>query len=369
MRSSATLKPRLTLVTHVDWGHIRQRPQQLAASLAADYEVRVLAPLARRRSGLQGNAIERVRVRRVLRFPGSYRSARIFGLNAVAARAQCARAVAAADVVVVTSPELFDWLGRGMGSRTLVYDCPDDALAFAQAPAVREAKAGIERRLLARADLIACASEELARRMHERGAAADRTIVVRNGWDPVAFPVQPSRPLPVSGPLSLAYFGTIAPWLDFAALQAAIADAGPLAIRLVGPQDQVRLPALPGLSIEPPVAHGALAAAVAGVDCMLLPFKPDPLVRAVDPVKLYEYIALGKPILSAWWPALEPFARFVTFYRDTSELVALLQQRRVATPPPAQDRAAFLEPQSWRARAAMLHRAIAAARARPAKLP
>ena len=33
-RSSATLKPRLTLVTHVDWGHIRQRPHQLAVALA-----------------------------------------------------------------------------------------------------------------------------------------------------------------------------------------------------------------------------------------------------------------------------------------------------------------------------------------------
>jgi hypothetical protein len=90
----------------------------------------------------------------------------------------------------------------------------------------------------------------------------------------------------------------------------------------------------------------------------MLPFRVDELTRAVDPVKLYEYVALGKPILASYWPALERFAPFVTFYRDTTQLVDLVRRRDVPAPPPAEARAAFLGPQSWRARAEAFASAI-----------
>lgn len=358
------MKPRLTLVTHVDWGHIRQRPQQLAAALTAHYDVHVLAPVARHRRTLQDNAIENVPVHPVWRLPGSYRSVRMLGLNARAARLQSASAVSRADAVVVTSPELFDWLGSSLGTRTLVYDCPDDALAFAQDGAVRDAKASIERRLLARADVIACASDELARRMRERGAAASRTIVVRNGWDPVAFPVAESRPLPAARPLRLAYFGTLGPWLDMEALHAMLAAADGATLRLIGPTDGIAIAPRPGLSLSAPLPHDALAEAVDEIDVMLLPFRVDALVRGVDPVKLYEYVALGKPILSAYWPALDPFSGFVTFYRSTGELCERVAKRSIDPAPTAAARRAFLEPQSWEMRATQLASAIASARDR-----
>jgi glycosyltransferase involved in cell wall biosynthesis len=264
--------------------------------------------------------------------------------------------------VIVTSPELVRWLPRSLGARKLVYDCPDDALAFRQAAGVRAAKARAERELIARADVIACASDELASRLRERGADPARVCVIRNGWDPQAFPVMASTSLPGEGALRLAYFGTLAPWLDLEGLGEAAREAGPLSIRLIGPRDQLELVQTPGITLEPPLPHGELAGAVADAHCMLLPFRVDALTRAVDPVKLYEYIALGKPILSAYWPALEPFARFVTFYRDIADLVARLRERRVATPPPREERLAFLEPQSWQARAELLHQAIAGVR-------
>jgi len=355
------LKPRLAFLTHVDWGHIRQRPHQLAVALARHYDVSVIAPVARHRARLVVNPAPGVVLSRLWRLPGSYRSELIASLNARLASVQCAATVRSAAIVVVTSPELHPWVGHSLAARTLVYDCPDDALAFRQDPGVRDAKARWERELIARADVIACASDELAARMRERGGPPDRICVIRNGWDPVAFPVQESSALP-AGPLRLAYFGTLAPWLDIDALGAAIRDAGPLSIRLIGPQDQVDCSGLPGITVEPPWPHDALAAAVADAHCMLLPFRVDALIRAVDPVKLYEYIALGKPILSSYWPALEPFAPFVTFYRDAADLVARLRERRVTTPPPRAERAAFLEPQSWMARASRLHQAIAAAR-------
>jgi hypothetical protein len=183
--------------------------------------------------------------------------------------------------------------------------------------------------------------------------------VIPNGWDPEAFPVLPSQPLPATGPLVLAYFGTIARWLDHPALRAVVAASPTTTIRLIGPVEGPA-PAIERVTLEPPWPHDALAAAVADTHALLLPFRIDDLTRAVDPVKLYEYVALGKPIAAAHWPALDRFAPFVTFYRDAADLAERVRDKRLATPPDAAAREAFLRPQSWRARATDLAEAIEA---------
>ena len=78
-----------------------------------------------------------------------------------------------------------------------------------------------------------------------RGASEEKTIEVPNGWDGRAFPVQPSRSLPASGPMTIAYFGTVDTWLDLAALEAAVRDSPELTIRLIGPNECRYVPSHP----------------------------------------------------------------------------------------------------------------------------
>ncbi len=349
---------RLTLVTHVDWGHIRQRPHQLAAALSALYRVTVVAPVSRRRRNLVDNPHAGIALARVFRLPGSYRSVAALRVNASLAQAQLRRHVDAADVVVVTSPELWPWIEQRIGHRTLVYDCMDDALAFEQDDRVRESKAAWERELLARADVVVCATEELAKRCRSRGAEVRRIVCIPNGWDRESFPVQQTSPLPEHGPLELVYFGTIARWLDVDLLRRVVGACNDVSLRLIGPNEGVDLGGIARLTVDAPKPHAELGAAVGAADALLLPFRVDALTRAVDPVKLYEYVALGKPVLTAHWPALDRFAPFVNFYRDAAHLVELLASRSVEPPPPAAARLAFLEPQTWAARAALFRAAI-----------
>jgi hypothetical protein len=121
------------------------------------------------------------------------------------------------------------------------------------------------------------------------------------------------------------------------------------------------------MHVEPPVRHAELARVATSAHALLLPFRVDELTRAVDPVKLYEYVALGKPILASYWPAIERFTPFVTFYRDAAHLVDLVRSREVPAPPSAEARAAFLAPQSWRARAEAFASAIESAARSPAR--
>jgi teichuronic acid biosynthesis glycosyltransferase TuaH len=236
----------------------------------------------------------------------------------------------------------------------------DDALAFDQDREVRDAKARLEIALLARADKVFASSAWLHDQCMARGAAEEKVLEIPNGWDGAAFPVQASRPFPAEGPVTLAYFGTLDAWLDIAALEASVRAAPGLTLRLIGPNAGGHVPAHPRIVIRPPVPHAALADAVADVDAFMLPFRVTELTRAVDPVKLYEYIALGRPILSAYWPGLERFREFVTFYEGTEQFSRLIADGALKEPASAERRAAFLAERTWAARAIVMANALGA---------
>ena len=344
-------KRRLSYVTHVDWGHIRQRPHHFACGLAVRFDVTVVSPVARGLRLKIPNPAPGVRSVRLLRAPGSYRSAAVFAANNVLCAAELrALMPAKPDIVLVTAPECYPWLASRLGKAFLIYDCMDDALAFEQDDGVRRAKAALERALLQRADLVVATSDALHDRCVERGAPQERVRVIANGWDPEAFPVAPSRALPAAGPLKLTYFGTIDKWLDVGALTTMLDAAQFASVELIGPNASGLAASHARMRLRPPVAHAELAAAATDSDALVLPFAVDDLIRAVDPVKLYEYVALGKPIISSYWPALERFSPFVTFYRSADELAALIAHRALREAPPAEERAAFLARCSWRAR-------------------
>jgi teichuronic acid biosynthesis glycosyltransferase TuaH len=344
-------KPRLLYVTHVDWGHIRQRPHHIASGLAAYYDVTVAAPISRKRSLQVANPDTGLRRIGLLRAPGSYRSAAALKLNNSLCAAQLrARIAGIPDIVMVTSPECHSWVAPWIGNARLAYDCMDDAQAFDQDAGVRAIKLALEKTLLARANFIFASSARLRDLCIARGAEQNKLTLIPNGWDAQTFPVRPTHELPASGPLALAYFGTIDRWLDHTALEETLRACPEVSIRLIGPNASGYVSPDARMAIEPPIPHAVLAASIATSDMMLLPFVVTDLIRAVDPVKLYEYVALGKPILSAYWPELERFRGYVTFYGDMPEFVRRIATRSVPAPPSATERAAFLAPHAWEAR-------------------
>jgi glycosyltransferase involved in cell wall biosynthesis len=58
-------------------------------------------------------------------------------------------------------------------------------------------------------------------------------------------------------------------------------------------------------------------------DVCLVPFKSDDVSKNVSPLKAYEYLAMGKPVVSVAMPALaaDPVARDVTFAESADDFV------------------------------------------------
>jgi len=206
----------------------------------------------------------------------------------------------------------------------LVYDRMDDHAAFpGAAPSVAED----ERALMAAADLVVATSAAL-----EHGACrvARNVVRVANGceWERWSGGRDAGElaglPRPVVG-----YFGAVAEWFDAAAV-AAVARARPAwSFVVVGAQAGGDLSPLGGLANVHLVGerrYAELPGLAAGFDVGLIPFRRTPLTEAVDPVKVYEMLALGLPIVASGLPELERLAPEVECVGSGEELVAALDR-------------------------------------------
>jgi glycosyltransferase involved in cell wall biosynthesis len=103
-------------------------------------------------------------------------------------------------------------------------------------------------------------------------------------------------------------------------LLAAVADRLPqVAFALVGVVTRdvaSALRALPGnVHLLGPRRHDALPAMIAACDACMVPHRRDALTASMDPLKLYEYLAAGKPVVTTVAspnPALEDLVRVAT---------------------------------------------------------
>lgn len=101
------------------------------------------------------------------------------------------------------------------------------------------------------------------------------------------------------GPPVFGYVGTIGAWFDWAWV-VRLARAHPEAsIQLIGPRYSAAPSELPGnVVLHPPCDHRSALERMQDFDVGLIPFARSRLTDAVDPIKYYEYKALGLAVLS-----------------------------------------------------------------------
>ncbi|MDR7420598.1 MAG: glycosyltransferase [Armatimonadota bacterium] len=263
---------------------------------------------------------------------------------------------AIADAVSLV--ELPFW--RGLATRLrerfgwrLVYDCLDRHAEFSTN---RAAMVDEEAGLLAESDLVAVTSEAL---YEEHRSRTPRCVRIPNAADVDHFsvfvgeapPWLQSLPRPVVG-----YHGAIAEWFD-TALVAEMARGRPSwSFVLVGSMYTANMKPLAGLRNvylpgEQPYAR--LPAFLHAFDVCLIPFKRSPLTDATDPVKFYEYLSAGKPVVSVTLPELQPHAAegLVAFADDAQGFLEAVE-RALATDTPAEAarRRRWAERHTWDAR-------------------
>lgn len=179
-----------------------------------------------------------------------------------------------------------------------LYDAMDDFPAFYSGFS-RFALAQREIKIARQVDIIWVSSSQLKSRwefMH------NNVCLVRNGLDLSAMPVVDSNLLSMSSSCEkkiFGYIGTIASWFDWDCV-ATLAKARPDdEIRLIGPVFEQLLGRLPSnVQLLPACDHATALKFMMEFHVGLIPFKKNVLTASVDPIKYYEYRALGLPVIS-----------------------------------------------------------------------
>ena len=200
------------------------------------------------------------------------------------------------------------------GEELAVYDCVDDyAEQVGSDPRRRELAVTESRRAAQRAQLVFATTSELCQRMR---IINEKSHLVPNAGDFAHFSVAANRalaapevrdlPRPVLG-----FAGNfLAAKVDFSLLKNVALARPEWTLLLVGPTRPDTADELAGLTQLPNVhwagfkPYADLPAYVAAFDVALIPYVSNDYTRNCFPLKLYEYLAAGKPVVASGLPQL-----------------------------------------------------------------
>ncbi|MFL6611927.1 MAG: glycosyltransferase [Pseudomonas sp.] len=252
-------------------------------------------------------------------------------------------------------------LARRVPNATLVYDCMDHHEGFGN---VAQELLDLEIALMRRADLLVATSDWI----EQHGKRENRNVeVIRNACEFSFFSQRPDKIYrDFANRKIIGYYGVIAEWFDLDLVKQ-VAQTFPQHLVLLIGSDTVQakrfFKACPNVVLEGEVPYASLPYYLHAMDVCLLPFRITPLTLATNPVKVYEYLSAGKPVVSVKLPELSQFGTLVSAVEEPIEFLSAIRQVLDTSPEAGaalQARQSFAQGQTWRHRAAHLRQAIAA---------
>ena len=288
-------------------------------------------------------------------------SARIRALNARLLRATVRLA---ARRMRLRAPVLWAYVPQAevlldaLAPELVVYHCVDD---IAAQDGIDEASfAAAERRFAARADLVIASSPVLAERMRR---IASRVLFAPNVADTELFATA-LDPGPVDPDISelpeprIVFVGAIAARKLDLDLIGALAAARPAwTFALVGPlglgdpdTDVSKLLASPNVAVLGARSQGALPAVLRGAAVGLIPYRRSRLTESIFPMKVYEYLAAGLPVVATGVPALADLAGVELVDGVSDTLAAIERALDGDSPALRRERSEVVRDHSWTTR-------------------
>jgi glycosyltransferase involved in cell wall biosynthesis len=278
-------------------------------------------------------------------------------------------------ILYIWHPSFADVIGQ-LDARLVVYHCYDEYSAFTGSDPARVADE--EARILETADIVLTVSEGL----HARKRAINpNTYLVRNGVDYRLFASAQDPATPVAEELRhirrpvIGCVTRIVPeYFDAELLRAIFARRPDWSFVAVGPECSTS-PALAALKALPNVhllgrrELTDLPSYVKAFDACLIPYVLTENKQLADPLKLYEYLAAGKPVVSKPLAALDSFGDLVSTASAAGEWIDAIDEAvRTDSPERIARRQEAARPHNWDDRVEHIARLIAGHEKSPSSL-
>lgn len=282
------------------------------------------------------------------RIPGVDRLNRWFGEWAVKRAMRAAGIERSISWFVVPHP---GFMARRLGEDLCVYYCIDD---YAAHPGVDPALIGRRDADLARiADLVFVAPPALVASKKAQNPntefsphGVDVELFARAA-DPATEIAEGARNLthPVIG-----YFGSLHEWIDFELLEWLARERPQWTFLLIGhvAADLGALATLPNVRLAGAQPYATLPQWAKAFDVAIIPYRLNRQTANANPLKLREYLATGKPIVSVRNAEIEKFSESVRIADDRAAFLAAIEAAlREETPQAARARQAVVAKDTW----------------------
>lgn len=259
------------------------------------------------------------------------------------------------DLLYCDSPKHLSWLSQVARTRT-VFRVADNTSGFGRTtPAARAA----EHELAAAADLVVYSAETL--KEYVEGLKPRRMAHLPNGVNFSHF-ARPDVPVPseyasIRRPIAV-YAGYMDAWFDYALLNHVVAALPDVSFVLIGgtPHAHARFAPAANLHLLGPRPFSRLPEYLRSADVGLIPFDVQnhpTLVHSIHPLKLYEYLAAGLPVVATRWRELERLQSPAMLCESAEQFVTAIESC-VTREPQRELYRAYAEQADWKHRVSRL---------------
>jgi glycosyltransferase involved in cell wall biosynthesis len=211
---------------------------------------------------------------------------------------------------------------------TVVYECMDE-YALLESSIGKKLFESYESELLAKAELTVFTADNLVKtksggcRNHIlSNNAVDHAFFSRVLYDETLDGVKVFENMnPVVG-----YVGAVREWMDLPLLRSVIAALPGINFLFIGPvgTNVSSLLNYKNVQFTGAVNYTQLPAYLKYIDVTMVPFQNNDIIGNTNPIKIYEYLAAGKPVVTTYFEETKRFGEFVSVIRSSYEMTSAI---------------------------------------------
>lgn len=191
-------------------------------------------------------------------------------------------------------------------ANSIIYDCMDHHAGFENNSQEMIAE---ENKLLKNADLVITTATNLSDKISE----VRENIIIRNAAEVALFSKKDARILYDKKGITVGYYGAVAEWFDLELLYYLAEMSPEIEYVIIGnvTVDTEEAKSYKNINFLGEVPYSELTAYLNSFDVCIIPFKLIELTLCTNPVKVYEYLAAGKPVVATAMPEVELISEHV----------------------------------------------------------
>lgn len=332
---------------------LKQRPQYIAEELSKYHEIYYIEPtisfiryLLKGGRHCKGISYDINSKLHIIRLDGSmtlHKSITLFdicNLNSISEKWQLRKLIQECDIVWVGYPGWYSVI-KSYKNKKIIYDKMDDNAQLAHMKSIRKYIQLVEPKLLEKSDRIIVSSQKFYEELQTKykNITLMRNAVEKKDFQgvPISF-----EPFEMKEYYNYAYFGTIGDWFDFNVIKQILIQHKNNKIYLIGNNLVEKYVDERVIYIDS-LTKNELFRYVMQFDIFLYPFKQDNFLESINPVKIYEYIALNKPIIAVRSKETEVLKDYCYLYDNKIPKNIYLKRPLINT----EELLKFLDKNSW----------------------